>query len=93
MQRSVKDPNWFICKKSNRILLFKMFHNIITYNLGSIYIFIEKKVSCATWNTVFKVLYEYNYWTVIVVFSVQVKNSAVIFMLEKWVSGFVQRMS
>lgn len=92
MQRSIKDPNWFICKKSNRILLFKMFHNITSYNLGSIYIFMEKKVSCATWNIVFKVLYEHNYWTVIV-FSVQVKTPALIFTLEKWVSGFVQRMS
>ena len=33
MQRSIKEPNWLKCKKSNRILLFKMFLNAITSNL------------------------------------------------------------
>lgn len=51
-----------------------MFRNTITYNLGPIYIFIEKKVSCATWNIVFMALYEHKNWTVIVKFSMQVKT-------------------
>lgn len=33
MQRSIKEPNCLKCKKSNRILLFKMFLNAITSNL------------------------------------------------------------
>lgn len=67
-----------------------MFHNEIAYHLGSINTFIEKKVSCATWNTVFMVPYEYTIWTVIVIFFKASKNPAVIFALEKQVSGFVQ---
>lgn len=53
---------------------FKMFHNTITYNLGCLCTFIEKKVSCATWNILLNALYEWNNWTVIVIFSMQVKT-------------------